>query len=417
MKKIFTLVLMALFCGTAFADEVTMAYPGGSTTNMAADGSNEAASVGLDASAWSVTADKGKASNAPGLNQAGEIRLYYNASGSNTITVSSLTNATITSIVITFTEDKYSNATITVNGNAVTGTEGNYDINSTSFVIGNGNTSNVQVRISKIVITYTAGGSTTTLKVPTLSVPAGTYYEPQTVALSSEDGVDILYTIPAGEDPVYTDAENYTGVFYDGTPLNITQTTTIKAMAVDKKTGKTSSIVTAKYVIVQVIESSVAEALAVINNLADGETTTDEYIVKGYVVGTPDFQRNSGNNNELYGNVNFTMADEKGGTTTLTIFRAKDFDNQNFTEETITRIKEGDEVEVRGQLQKYVKNETVTPELKNCYLVKVNGATTGIATAKTAAKQNGAMYNMAGQMVNKGYKGLIIMNGKKFFNK
>jgi hypothetical protein len=48
--------------------------------------------------------------------------------------------------------------------------------------------------------------------------------------------------------------------------------------------------------------------------------------------------------------------------------------------------------------------ETVTPA-------------TGINTIDAAKAQNGAIYNVAGQKVNAGYKGLIIMNGKKFVNK
>lgn len=48
--------------------------------------------------------------------------------------------------------------------------------------------------------------------------------------------------------------------------------------------------------------------------------------------------------------------------------------------------------------------ETVTPA-------------TGINTLNAAKAENGAIYNVAGQKVNAGYKGLIIMNGKKFVNK
>ena len=66
-------------------------------------------------------------------------------------------------------------------------------------------------------------------------------------------------------------------------------------------------------------EISVAKALEIINAMDDGGKTPDEYQVKGFVVGTPDFQRNAKNNNELYGNVNLTIADEKGGSTTLTM--------------------------------------------------------------------------------------------------
>jgi len=42
---------------------------------------------------------------------------------------------------------------------------------------------------------------------------------------------------------------------------------------------------------------------------------------------------------------------------------------------------------------------------------------TGISTAKTAAEFNGAIYNIAGQKVNAGYKGLVIKNGKKVIQK
>lgn len=41
----------------------------------------------------------------------------------------------------------------------------------------------------------------------------------------------------------------------------------------------------------------------------------------------------------------------------------------------------------------------------------------GIAGVKTAVKADGAIYNLAGQKVGKDYKGLVIMNGKKFVQK
>jgi hypothetical protein len=80
-------------------------------------------------------------------------------------------------------------------------------------------------------------------------------------------------------------------------------------------------------------------------------------------------------------------------------------------------IKEGDEVVVKGQLQKYLKDNTVTPEVKNGYIHSITPAgTTGINTAKTI-EQNGAVYNVAGQMVTSSYKGLVIKNGKKMIQK
>ena len=134
--------------------DVTMQYTGSTTTNMT--GNNDAATVGLDADKWSVVAAKGGQSNFPGLNSAGDIRLYYNATESNSITVTTLeTGATINNITITYTGDTYSNGKVLVGGSEVSISEGSYPINNTSFVITNGNTSNVQVRISSIVINYT----------------------------------------------------------------------------------------------------------------------------------------------------------------------------------------------------------------------------------------------------------------------
>jgi len=152
------LSLLVMLCGNVFADQVTMKYSGSTTANMVCEG-NEAATFDLDATAWSVTADKGAASNSPGLNKAGDFRLYYHADGSNTITVSSLTGATINSISMTFTGESYSNVSVTVNGTNVANVDGTFAINATSFVLGNANTSNTQVRIKEVVINYTSGGT------------------------------------------------------------------------------------------------------------------------------------------------------------------------------------------------------------------------------------------------------------------
>lgn len=417
MKKILlSLAVLAFSCVGAFAEDVTMKYSGSTTTNLKADGSNEAGSVGLDDAAWSVVADKGGNSNAPGLNKAGDIRLYYHKDGSNTITVKSLTNATINSIAITFTDAQYSNVSVTVDGNAVTGTDGVFEINSTSFVLSNANTENIQVRISQIVISYT-GGAPISVLPPKFSVESGMYFEPQTVALTCEtEGAKILYTIPAGQDPEYTDDDNYTGVFYDGTPLTISKTTTIKAMAV--KNGKVSSIVTATYTIVTVEHAgteadpfTVADALVLIDALANGATTSETYYVKGVVVGTPDIQKKD--DGTFYGNANFDIADDANGST-LTAYRLKGLENSNI--ESSDYIKEGDAVILKGQLQKYVKGDTVTPEIKNGYIYSLTSVPTGINAAKVANKA-AVIYNAAGQLLSAPQKGVNIIDGKKVFVK
>ena len=50
------IALLAMVFGNVMADEATLKYSGSTTGNMKADGSNEAASVGLSDSEWSVVA-------------------------------------------------------------------------------------------------------------------------------------------------------------------------------------------------------------------------------------------------------------------------------------------------------------------------------------------------------------------------
>lgn len=165
---------------------------------------------------------------------------------------------------------------------------------------------------------------------------------------------------------------------------------------------------------VTVEEINVTKALELIDAMAASGQSDVEYKVKGYIVGAPDFQRNG--ENVLYGNVNLTLANEAGGTALLTVYRAKDLENASFTEETISRIKEGDLVVFQGKLKKYVKDDVVTPELINGWLISVGGST-GIEAVKANAQYEGKMYNLAGQVVNKSYKGIVIVNGKKYMAK
>lgn len=173
--------------------------------------------------------------------------------------------------------------------------------------------------------------------------------------------------------------------------------------------GKTSDEGTTP--VVDVKEVSVEQALDIINEeLEDGKTTAENYRVTGFVVGAPDFQRKD--DGSLYGNVNFEIADEKGGSPTLTVFRAKSFDNAPFTEETIGLLKENDEVVVEGKLQRFVKDGVMTPEVSSCHIYSING-NTNINAILLIDSDNLPVYNLAGQRVVKAQKGLYIIGGKK----
>lgn len=51
------------------------------------------------------------------------------------------------------------------------------------------------------------------------------------------------------------------------------------------------------------------------------------------------------------------------------------------------------------------------------YSICFDDEATGIHTIEAASATNGAMYNLAGQRVDKAYKGIVIVNGKKYLNK
>ena len=224
--KLLRLTLMSLLmmlCGSAFADEVTMKYSGSTTTNMT--GENDAELLGLDATEWNVIADKGAANNMPGLNKAGNFRLYWHAEGGNTITVQNLSGKTISSIAITYAGASYSNAYVAVDGETVEGENGVYAINGRAFVIGNANTSNAQVQIKQIVINYGDASDTRLATNISLGDHATTGNVSTSVSLPSA-------TVVAGNGNVITDA-TLTWSSSDETVASInTEENTISLLAV-----------------------------------------------------------------------------------------------------------------------------------------------------------------------------------------
>lgn len=98
-------------------------------------------------------------------------------------------------------------------------------------------------------------------------------------------------------------------------------------------------------------EKTVAEALAVINALEDGKTADGYFAVTGRIVAiTTEFSAQ-------YKNISFTIGDKADDANLLTCFRVA------ADEELAAKLVAGAKVIVKGQLQKYVKDGAVTPEL------------------------------------------------------
>ena len=304
------------FGGNVFADEVTMKYSGSTSGNMT--GENDAATLGLDAEAWSVVGAKGGNSLFPGLNKAGDIRLYYSDKGSNTITVSSLNGATINSITMTFTGNDYSNVSVTVDDKAVEATNGEYTINSGSFVLGNANSSNIQVRIKEVVIDYTpAGGQTDTRAATTVTlgeyqttgVVGGTLDLPTATVKAGETALEVIPEWSSSDETVATISDGKINLLAIGT-------TTIKAEFKGDTSNKPSS---ASYTLTVTAApyTSIAAILADITSTKTTATYKFENLLVTYVNGSNTYVSDGTNGFLLYGsNLGLVAGNAYNGTVT-----------------------------------------------------------------------------------------------------
>ena len=108
--------------------------------------------------------------------------------------------------------------------------------------------------------------------------------------------------------------------------------------------------------VIPTTKATVAQALEVINALADGKTTDATYEVTGYITAVTTAWSSQ------FKNISFTMGDtaDAAASAVITVFRAKAAEGTDGS-----TLKAGDKVKVVGNLQKYVKDGAMTPELTN----------------------------------------------------
>jgi hypothetical protein len=252
----------------------------------------------------------------------------------------------------------------------------------------------IKGKISDIKYTFSAQYGTATFSISEDGTTNNQFLVYSTYYLENKPWVEGNTQIQLGDDVIiYGQLTNYNG----------TAETASKKSYIYSLNGKTKNE-SGDTPGPEVTTISVEQALDIINEeLADGKTTAETYRVKGYVVNVNEISTS-------YGNATFVIADSKNDATGLTIFRAKGFDGQKIEDENYVKV--GDEVVVEGKLQRYVKNEEMTPEMAaGGIIISINGRTSISDITLDAACQK--VYNLQGQRVKDVQKGLYIIDGKK----
>ena len=318
-KITFLLAAMLLMSGLTWAQ---------TTINWAASeqgyqNAQEITSVTFDDNV-SGTFAKGTNNNAPKYYTSGAaIRCY----GGNYFTITS--DYDLTQIVLSFASGEGSNAITTNVGTYENGTWTG-SANEITFTIGG---TSGHRRIASFAITYSTGGAPT-CATPTFSPAAGTYAEAQEVTIScTTDNATVYYTLdgnePTIESSVYSD------------PINISETTTVKAMAVAEGYNN-SSVASATYTFVTIVHEGTAD---------DPYTVADAHAAIDANVGTQDVYATGIVStivtayNSTYGNITFDIVDEEGDEAYLRAYRCAGDEAANVTV--------GDVVVVSGNLTKY----------------------------------------------------------------
>lgn len=120
--------------------------------------------------------------------------------------------------------------------------------------------------------------------------------------------------------------------------------------------------------VVDAIDVTVDSALLIIDNLADGETTTEKYRIRGIV------SKNITSPTDIpskYTDINIVIKD---GGRELTCYYTKNLKNKNFTSKYKVPLVDSD-ITLVGPLQKYVdKSGNVKPEMVNGFIETIHSA-------------------------------------------
>ena len=249
MKKVLSLLMMAMLAIGAWAETATFLYTGNGQAEKTVDG-------------ITITISKGNSSTDPATNTySGEhFRIYKD----NIITIDAGTNI-IESVVFTCTSSSYASnwsgdeataGTISVSGSEVTLSS----VNATTTIITH---SGAATRITQAVVTYISG-ETPAVAIPVINGETPFAESTQVTITCATTGASIYYTIDGA-----TPTANSTSY---SAPFTLTESATVKAIAYDAN-NNASSVATMAFEKEGVVDNSVANAAAM-NALADNTEFT-----------------------------------------------------------------------------------------------------------------------------------------------
>lgn len=297
MKKVFTSFKLSLFSlllavgATAWAGDVEITFT--SNGEMTTQGGGE----------FTITNEGVSLAFSKGLSNGSQLRIYKG----QTLTVSS-TVGNIKSVVFNCTANgtaQYGPGNFEVADGTYTyeeaGPTGTWTGDAAEVVF---TASSNQVRATSIVVTVAQDANVVSVTKPTITPATGTYTSEQTVTITGEEGTTLYYALNDGDFQAYAE------------PFTVSETTTVKAKAVDAD-GNESSVATSVITIIQAETwSSIAEAKAA--STADGVfgVLTLENALVTYVSGYYTYITDGTDAILIYGSTGLNAGDKVTGTVT-----------------------------------------------------------------------------------------------------
>ena len=216
-------------------------------------------------------------------------------------------------------------------------------------------------------------------KDPTFSPVPGKYSDTQYVTISAAPGNTIYYTT-TGADPTFDDT-----CLYDGTPVCIDQSTTIKAVAIDGESGEVSDIVTAVYTIERQFAFDVSAATTTLGRTFKAPVLTNTYL-------GGDVTWNSSDDAVAIVSTDGNVTPLSAGTTTITaILTLPDADP--LTASYVLTVKNAPEVPVGGA---YYKRITSAADIVDGGIYLIVNEAAGMAMGEISGTGKGVAVNIEG---------------------